>query len=98
MLALLARPLTPAALALVGAMTGSVALLFALPSTRRFYALGLPPSRTLVSAAVISAIAYAALEGWWIIDQRSRPPDERIRRVTPRGRAGDGLQPAESSA
>ena len=79
-------------------MTGSVALLFALPSTRRFYALGLPPSRALVSAAVISAIAYAALEGWWIIDQRSRPPDERIRRVTHRGRAGDGLQPAESSA
>ena len=68
------RPLTPAAIALVVAMTASVGLLFALPVTRRFYALGLPPSRALIAAAVIAAAACAVLEGWWVIDQRGRPP------------------------
>jgi cation-transporting ATPase E len=97
-LALLARPLTPAAIALIVAMTASVGLLFALPMTRRFYALGLPPGRALVSAAVISAIAYVGLEGWWMIDQRSRPPDERTPRFTPRRHADHGLAPAKSPA
>jgi cation-transporting ATPase E len=84
-LALLARPFTPAAFALVGSMTAGVALLFALPGTRSFYALGLPPARAIVSATVITVIALVALEGWWTIDQRSRPPDERILRRMPRG-------------
>ena len=84
-LALLARPFTPAAFALVGSMTAGVALLFALPGTRSFYALGLPPARAIVSAAVITVIAFVALECWWTIDQRSRPPDERILRLMPRG-------------
>jgi cation-transporting P-type ATPase E len=83
-LAMLARPLTPPAIALVAAMTSGVTVLFALPMTRDFYALGLPPARALVTAAVISAIGYVALEGWWIIDQRNRPANERTRRISPR--------------
>jgi cation-transporting ATPase E len=83
-LALLARPLTPAAIALVASMTAGVVLLFVLPTTRSFYALGLPPARALVSAAVIAAIALVGLEGWWTIDQRSRAPGERTPRFTPR--------------
>jgi cation-transporting ATPase E len=82
-LSLLARPLTPAAIALVASMTAGVVLLFALPTTRHFYALGLPPAAALVSAAVITAIALVALEGWWTIDQRSRPPGDRTPRFSP---------------
>jgi cation-transporting ATPase E len=96
-LALLARPLTPGAIALVAAMTAGVALLFALPTTRRFYALGLPPARALVSAAVISVIGYIALEGWWMIDQRNLPPDERTPRFTPRRTGDEALTAAQSS-
>jgi cation-transporting ATPase E len=91
-LALLARPLTPAAIALVGAMAASVALLFALPATRHFYALGLPPARALITAAVIAAAACVSLEGWWVIDQRNRPAEER----TPRFTAGRSVD-AEST-
>ncbi len=76
-LALLARPLTLPAIGLVAAMAVGVALLFVLPGTRHFYALGLPPAHALVSAAVVAAIGVLALEGWWIIDQRSRPLDDR---------------------
>jgi cation-transporting ATPase E len=83
-LALLARPVTPAAVTLVGAMAASVVVLFAFPMTRDFYALGLPPARALVSAAVIAVIGCAALECWWTIDQRRRPPDERTPRLAPR--------------
>jgi cation-transporting ATPase E len=83
-LALLARPLTTARMALVATMAVGVGLLFVLPSTRRFYALGLPPARALVSAAVIAAIGVMALEGWWLLDQRRLPPDERTRRFAPR--------------
>jgi cation-transporting ATPase E len=95
-LALLARPLTRAAVALVAAMTVSVVLLFALPATRHFYALGLPPARASISAAVISAIAYVGLEGWWTIDQRSKPPDERTRRLAHRHPASDARAPASA--
>jgi cation-transporting ATPase E len=94
-LALLARPLTPAAVALVAAMTASVVVLFALPATRDFYALGLPPAGALISAAVISAIAYVGLEGWWTIDQRGKPPDERTSRLAHRHPANGGLATAE---
>ncbi len=86
-LALLARPLTSAAIALIAAMTTSVVVLFALPMTRSFYALGLPPGRALVSAAVVAAIACVGLEGWWVIDQRRLPPDER----TPRFASAQGM-------
>jgi cation-transporting P-type ATPase E len=96
-LALLARPLTPAAIALVGAMAASVGLLFALPGTRRFYALGLPPSRALVSAAVIVAAACAGLEGWWVIDQHGRPAEERTARFTSRGSVDEVVRSTEQS-
>jgi cation-transporting ATPase E len=76
-LALLARPLTPAAIALVAAMAVGVGMLFVVPATRDFYALGLPPAHALVSAAAVATIGVFALEGWWIIDQRSRPPADR---------------------
>ncbi|MDQ1467194.1 MAG: cation-transporting P-type ATPase [Actinomycetota bacterium] len=82
-LALLARPLTPPAIALVAGMAGGIGLLFALPEPRRFYALGLPPGRALISAAVIAAIAMAALEAWWTLDQRRLPPDRRVPRLAP---------------
>ena len=85
-LALLARPLTPAAIALVVAMTASVGLLFALPTTRRFYALGLPPGRALGLGRGDLRDRVRGLEGWWMIDQRSRPPEDRTRRFTPRAR------------
>jgi hypothetical protein len=68
------------AIVLVTAMAVGVGLLFLLPGTRHFYALGLPPAHALVSAAVVAAIGVLALEGWWVIDQRSRPPDERTPR------------------
>jgi cation-transporting ATPase E len=83
-LALLARPLTTAGMALVAAMAAGVALLFAIPATRRFYALGLPPARALVSAALIAVIGVVALEGWWVLDQRRLPPEQRTRRFAPR--------------
>jgi cation-transporting P-type ATPase E len=76
-LALLARPLTAAAIALVVTMAAGVSLLFALPVTRDFYALGLPPARALVSAAALSVIGIIALEGWWFLDQRRRPAGDR---------------------
>jgi len=84
-LALLARPLSRASIALVGAMTAGVLLLFALPSTREFYALGLPPGRALVAAAVVGAIAFVALEGWWTVDQRKLPPEDRTERLARSG-------------
>jgi cation-transporting ATPase E len=76
-LALLARPLTMAAVALVVAMAGGVGLLFTVPATRRFYALTLPPGHALISSGVISAIGIVALEGWWFLGQRRVPPDQR---------------------
>jgi cation-transporting ATPase E len=76
-LALLARPLTRAAIALVAAMAAGVGVLFVLPGTRHFYALGLPPAHSLVASAVVATIGVLALEGWWLIDQRSRPPGDR---------------------
>jgi cation-transporting ATPase E len=83
-LQLLARPLTRPGIALVAAMAAGVGILFALPSTRTFYALGLPPARALVSAAVMAAIGLVALEGWWLLDQRRLPPDQRVARFAPR--------------
>jgi cation-transporting ATPase E len=85
-LALLARPLTPPAIALVAAMAVGVAMLFVLPGTRHFYALGLPPAHALVPAAVVAALGVLALEGWWIIDQRSRPADDRTPTFAARSR------------
>jgi cation-transporting ATPase E len=78
-------PLTRAGVALVVAMTIGVVLLFALPSTRDFYALGLPPGRALVWCAVVGAIAFVALEGWWTVDQRALPEQERTPRFAPHG-------------
>ena len=95
-LALLARPLTPAALALVVAMTASVSMLFALPTTRRFYALGLPPSRAMISAAVIALIGCGTLEAWWTIAQRNVPPTERTRRFAPRRASDEAMTTADS--
>jgi cation-transporting ATPase E len=97
-LAMLARPLTRGAVALVIAMSASVGVLFALPATRRFYALGLPPSRAVISAAVVTAIAYVGLEGWWMIDQRTRPAEERISRLALHRHPDHGLAPAKSPA
>jgi cation-transporting P-type ATPase E len=88
-LALLARPLTPAAMVLVAAMAAGVGLLFALPVTRKFYSLGLPPAHALVSAAVMAGIGWLALEGWWFIDQRRMPPAERTPHFAPRH--GEGI-------
>jgi cation-transporting ATPase E len=85
-LALLARPLTRAAIALVASMGAGVGLLFVLPGTRHFYALGLPPARSLVASAVVAAIGVLALEGWWVIDQRSRPPGDRTPTFATRAR------------
>jgi hypothetical protein len=75
---------------LVLAMTAGVLLLFALPSTRTFYALGLPPARALVWCAVVGAIAFVALEGWWTIDQRNLPPAERTPRFAARRHPSSG--------
>ena len=85
-LALLARPLTRATIALVASMGAGVGLLFVLPGTRHFYALGLPPARSLVASAVVAAIGVLALEGWWVIDQRSRPPGDRTPTFATRAR------------
>jgi cation-transporting ATPase E len=85
-LALLARPLTRATIALVASMGVGVGLLFVLPGTRHFYALGLPPARSLVASAVVAAIGVLALEGWWVIDQRSRPPGDRTPTFATRAR------------
>jgi cation-transporting ATPase E len=85
-LALLARPLTRAAIVLVAAMAAGVGLLFLLPGTRHFYALGLPPAHSLVASAVVAVIGVLALEGWWLIDQRSRPPGDRTPTFAQRSR------------
>jgi hypothetical protein len=45
---------------------------------------------------VISAIAYVALEGWWMVDQRRRPPDERTPRFAPHPPADHGLAAAKA--
>jgi cation-transporting ATPase E len=90
-LQLLARPLSRASVALVVAMTAGVLLLFALPSTRDFYALGLPPARALVWCAVVGAIAFVALEGWWTIDQRTLPESDRTPRFVVHGRHRHGM-------
>jgi cation-transporting ATPase E len=82
-LSLLARPLTRAGVALVVAMALGVLMLFSLPSTRDFYALGLPPARALGWCALIGGAAFVALEGWWTIDQRNLPPGDRTPRFSP---------------
>ena len=59
-------------------------MLFALPVTRRFYALGLPPAHALgLRGRDLRSSGTSRLEGWWMIDQRNLPPDERTPRFTP---------------
>ncbi len=84
-LAVLARPLTWWRAGLVATMAAAVVGLIAIPWSRRFYALELPPAHSLVFPAVVAVAGVVALEVWWVMAQRRRPVGERTLRIAPRG-------------
>ena len=68
-LALTARPLDPARIALLAGMAAGLGLLFAFPLTRRIFSLQIPPLPILLAVLGIAAAAISALTVW----RRVRP-------------------------
>jgi cation-transporting ATPase E len=79
-LVLLAIPLTWRRILLVGAVIAGFALLFPVPSVRRFYALELPRTG-LGFTLLIAALGVVALVGFWVLSRpwvgAARPSDDR---------------------
>ncbi len=61
-LTILARPLTPARIALLATMAGGFVLIVVVPGARDFFALDWPPARVLAITAIVVVAAAAALE------------------------------------
>jgi cation-transporting ATPase E len=77
----LARPITPQRALLFALMVAAFLVVLAIPALRDYFALDLPPNRTLVAVAGVSAAAILLLELGWQITQWRSPPDQRTPRI-----------------
>jgi cation-transporting ATPase E len=87
----IARPLEPARLGLLLAMAACIPVLFAVPLSRRVFALALPPATLLTIAAVVAAGAVLVLAGVWWRARALAPPSP------PAGALGHHHRPSASS-
>jgi cation-transporting ATPase E len=83
----LARPITPQRALLFGLMVSGFLLVLAIPQLRDFFALDIPPNRTLVAVAGVSTAAILLLELGWQITQWRSPRDQRTPRIALRNPA-----------
>jgi len=75
-LALVARPLRPARLALLSAMAGALGVLLALPLARRVFSLQIPPTSVIVTGAVVSLVGVGlmTLSRYWLARRKPGRP------------------------
>lgn len=91
-LALIARPLNAWKITLIAAMVAALALLLAVPLSRRIFALQLPPATVLVAEAAIVLAAIVVLTVWRVIQ---RGQHTRLSRLLEPGRLDPAaVQPA----
>jgi cation-transporting ATPase E len=84
-LSILARPLTPARVVLVGSMVALFLVAVLVPFAQDFFALEPPTGETLVATISIAAGACVILEVGWSVVQHRLPKEQRTPRVLARG-------------
>jgi cation-transporting ATPase E len=94
-LSILARPLTPARVLLVGSMVALFLLAVLVPFAQDFFALEPPTGETLVVNLLIAAAACGILEIGWTIVQHRLPQEDRTPRVLLRGWQGAQRSPMD---
>jgi cation-transporting ATPase E len=73
LLSVLARPFTMAKRALLGTMIATFLVILAVPQTRQFFALDLPPALVTLAAVGIVALAGATIEFGWRLSRWVKP-------------------------